>query len=177
MAEITLEQARTIIDTALEYGGTRALKPLSVIVLDAGGNCRAFARSDGASPGRFEIAHGKAYGAVMLGMPSSKLKQRAEAEAYFVAAANGAFQGKLIPVAGGVLVRDNNGAAWARSASPATRRKMMHWQRQPGSKPLVWSLRRKSPSVCTRRQQSICVGTCVIPRQCPRLPSIEDHPD
>ena len=60
--------------------------------------------------GRFEIAHGKAYGAVMLGMPSSKLKQRAEAEAYFVAAANGAFRGKLIPVAGGVLVRDNNGA-------------------------------------------------------------------
>ena len=110
MAEITLEQARTIIGTALEYGGTRALKPLSVIVLDAGGNCRAFARSDGASPGRFEIAHGKAYGAVMLGMPSSKLKQRAEAEAYFVAAANGAFRGKLIPVAGGVLVRDNNGA-------------------------------------------------------------------
>jgi len=110
MVEITLEQARTIIDTALEYGVTHGLKPLSVIVLDAGGNCRAFARSDGASPGRFAIAHGKAYGAVMLGMPSSKLKQRAETEAYFVTAANGAYQGKLIPVAGGVLVKDSDGA-------------------------------------------------------------------
>jgi uncharacterized protein GlcG (DUF336 family) len=110
MAEITLEQARTIIDTALGYGATHGLKPLSVIVLDSGGNCRAFARSDGASPGRFEIARGKAYGAVMLGMPSSKLKERAESEAYFVAAANGAYRGRLIPAAGGVLVRDSNGA-------------------------------------------------------------------
>ncbi len=110
MTEITLDEARRIIDVALEYGAIHALKPLSVIVLDAGGNCRAFARSDGASPGRFAIAQGKAYGAVMMGLPSSRLKQRAEAEGYFIAAANGALQGRLIPVAGGVLVRDREGA-------------------------------------------------------------------
>jgi uncharacterized protein GlcG (DUF336 family) len=110
MAEITLEQARRIIDTALNYGARHALKPLSVIVLDAGGNCRAFARSDGASPGRFAIAQGKAYGAVMLGLPSSRLKQRAESEPYFISAANIALQGRLIPVAGGVLVRDRDGS-------------------------------------------------------------------
>ena len=44
------------------------LKPLSVVVLDAGGHVVAFERADGASPGRFEIAHGKAYGCVMLGI-------------------------------------------------------------------------------------------------------------
>jgi uncharacterized protein GlcG (DUF336 family) len=109
MGEITLEQARRIIDAALDHGARHAMKPLSVIVLDAGGNCRAFARSDGASPGRFAIAQGKAYGAVMLGIPSSRLKQRAKSEAYFIAAANGALQGRLIPVAGGVLVRGHDG--------------------------------------------------------------------
>jgi uncharacterized protein GlcG (DUF336 family) len=77
MTEITLEQARKMIDTALDYGTRHTLKPLSVIVLDAGGNCRAFARSDGASPGRFQIALGKAYGAIMMGLPSRKLKERA----------------------------------------------------------------------------------------------------
>jgi uncharacterized protein GlcG (DUF336 family) len=80
------------------------LKPLSVAVLDAGGHLLAFEREDGASPGRFEIARGKAYGAVMLGMPGSAQMARAEGQAYFMAAVNGAFGGKVVPVPGGVLV-------------------------------------------------------------------------
>jgi uncharacterized protein GlcG (DUF336 family) len=59
------------------------LKPLSVVVLDAGGHVLAFEREDGASPGRFEIARGKAYGAVMLGMPGSAQMARAEAAGLF----------------------------------------------------------------------------------------------
>jgi hypothetical protein len=82
------------------------LKPLSVVVLDAGGHVLAFEREDGASPGRFEIARGKAYGAVMLGMPGSAQMARAEAQAYFMAAVNGAYGGKVVPVPGGVLVKD-----------------------------------------------------------------------
>lgn len=109
MTPITLQQARTIIDTALDHGAARGFKPLAVIVLDAGGHCLAYARSDGASPGRFQVAQGKAYGAVMMGMPSSKLKDRAEVQHYFVTAVNGAMGGRLIPVAGGVLVRDAGG--------------------------------------------------------------------
>ena len=68
MASITLNKARTIIRKTLEKGTELALKPLSVIVLDDGWHAIAFERSDGAAPGRFGIAHGKAYGAVMLGM-------------------------------------------------------------------------------------------------------------
>ena len=79
------------------------------MVLDEGGNIQAFEREDGASPGRFQIAHGKAYGAVMLGMPGSAQMARAEAQAYFIAAANAALGGQLIPVPGGVLVRDAKG--------------------------------------------------------------------
>ncbi|EAU44383.1 GlcG/HbpS family heme-binding protein [Salipiger bermudensis] len=85
------------------------LNPLSAVVLDAGGHVIAFERQDGASPGRFQIAQGKAYGAVMLGMPGSAQMARAEAQAYFIAAANGAFGGQMIPVPGGVLVKDSKG--------------------------------------------------------------------
>ncbi|MGB0499008.1 MAG: GlcG/HbpS family heme-binding protein [Rubricella sp.] len=109
MAEISHRKARTIISKTLAKGREMGLKPLSVIVLDAGGNIRAFEREDGASPGRFEIARGKAYGAVMLGMPGSAQMARAEAQAYFMAAVNGAFGGQVVPVPGGILVKDRKG--------------------------------------------------------------------
>lgn len=101
---ITLEQAQTMIQVARDKGREMGLKPLSVAVLDAGGHLLAFAREDGASPGRFEIARGKAYGCLMLGMPGSAILARAEQQPYFVAALNGAYDGKFIPVPGGVLV-------------------------------------------------------------------------
>lgn len=107
---ITLEQAKVMIGVARETGRKLGLKPLSVAVLDAGGHLLAFEREDGASPGRFEIARGKAYGAVMLGMPGSAQMLRAEEQAYFMAAMNGAFDGKVVPVPGGVLVKDVGGA-------------------------------------------------------------------
>ncbi|WP_172331720.1 heme-binding protein [Mangrovicoccus sp. HB161399] len=104
MTEITLDQARTIIAKTFEKGAEMGLKPLSAVVLDAGGNVQAFERQDGAAPGRFAIAHGKAYGAVMLGMPGSAQMARAEAQAYFMAAVNGVFGGAVVPVPGGVLL-------------------------------------------------------------------------
>ncbi|MBF9030178.1 heme-binding protein [Rhodobacterales bacterium HKCCE3408] len=107
---IGLEAAQTMVAGAMAKGAEMGLKPLSVVVLDAGGHPIAFARSDGSSPGRFEIARGKAYGAVMLGMPGSAQMARAEAQSYFMAAVNGAFGGKVVPVPGGVLVRDGSGA-------------------------------------------------------------------
>lgn len=102
---MTLEQARTAIRGALERGRAMGLKPLTVVALDAGGNVVAAEREDGASPGRFAIAHGKAYGAVMLGMPGSAQMARAEGQAYFMAAVNGVFGGQVVPVPGGVLAR------------------------------------------------------------------------
>ena len=68
MAEISLTRARKIIRKTLEKGREEGFKPLSVVVLDTGGHVKAFEREDGASPGRFGIAHGKAYGAIMLGI-------------------------------------------------------------------------------------------------------------
>ncbi|MCV2890140.1 GlcG/HbpS family heme-binding protein [Ruegeria aquimaris] len=107
---ISLRRARVIIRKALEKGREMQLKPLSVVVLDAGGHVIAFEREDGAAPGRFGIAQGKAYGSVMLGMAGTAQMARAEAQAYFMAAVNGVYGGKVIPVPGGVLVRDKKGA-------------------------------------------------------------------
>ena len=106
---ITIRKARTIIKKALEKGAEMELKPLSVIVLDPGGHVLAFERSDGSAPGRFAIAHGKAYGSVMLGMAGTAQMARAEQQAYFMAAVNGAYGGQVVPVPGGVLVRDKKG--------------------------------------------------------------------
>lgn len=110
MAEISLRKARTIIRATLAKGRELELKPLSVVVLDAGGHVKAFEREDGASPGRFAIAHGKAYGSVMLGIAGQAQMARADQQAYFMNAVNGVFGGQLVPVPGGVLVRDKKGA-------------------------------------------------------------------
>ena len=109
MAGITLEEARGIISTALAKGHELGMKPLSVCVLDAGGHLKAFEREDGASNLRFQIAHGKAHGALGFGMGSRALMERAEKQPYFVLAAAGAFAGSLVPVPGGVLVKDREG--------------------------------------------------------------------
>ncbi|WP_322889595.1 MULTISPECIES: GlcG/HbpS family heme-binding protein [unclassified Yoonia] len=110
MSEISISKARTIIRKALATGRELGLKPLSVVVLDAGGHVKAFEREDGASPGRFGIAHGKAYGSVMLGMAGKAQMARAEAQPFFMAAINGVYGGQVVPVPGGVLVRDKKGA-------------------------------------------------------------------
>ncbi|WP_170409171.1 GlcG/HbpS family heme-binding protein [Ruegeria arenilitoris] len=107
---ISLRKARTIIRKTFEKGREMELKPLSVVVLDAGGHVIAFEREDGAAPGRFAIAHGKAYGSVMLGMAGTAQMQRAEAQAYFMNAVNGVYGGQVVPVPGGILLRDRKGA-------------------------------------------------------------------
>ncbi|MEO1703995.1 MAG: heme-binding protein [Pseudomonadota bacterium] len=106
---ISLSRARRIIRGVLAKGREMELKPLSAVVLDAGGHVIAFEREDGAAPGRFAIAQGKAYGAVMLGMPGSAQMARAEQQAYFMNAVNGVYGGQVVPVPGGVLVRDAKG--------------------------------------------------------------------
>lgn len=110
MASITLSNARKIIRIARAKGREMELKPLSVVVLDDGGHVLAFEREDGTSPGRFDIARGKAYGAIMLGMGGTAQMARAEQQAYFIDAMNGLFDGKFVPVPGGVLVRNKRGA-------------------------------------------------------------------
>jgi uncharacterized protein GlcG (DUF336 family) len=109
MAAITLRKARTIIAKALAKANEAGMKPLAVCVLDAGGHLKAFERQDGASNGRFDIARGKANGALEMGLGSRALYERAEKQAYFLLATGRIFGDGLVPVPGGVLVRDRKG--------------------------------------------------------------------
>jgi uncharacterized protein GlcG (DUF336 family) len=109
MTTITLDQARRIIAFGITKGSELGLKPLSIVILDAGGNIRAFERQDGASNMRFQIAFGKAFGALGLGIGSRGIMARAEQQPWFITSVNGAFDGHLVPVPGGVLVTTDEG--------------------------------------------------------------------
>jgi uncharacterized protein GlcG (DUF336 family) len=108
MAELTLDVARKILDAALAKGIEKKLKPLVVTVLDVRGCVKVAAAQDGTSLMRAEIAHGKAYGALAMGMGSRALFQRAQEQAYFIGAVNTLAQGRMVPVPGGVLIQDGS---------------------------------------------------------------------
>src|SRR3981189_3979041 len=103
MAELTLDVARKILDVALAKGGEKKRNPLVVTVLDARGCVKASAAQDGTSLMRSEIAHGKAYGALAMGMGSRELFQRGQEQAYFVSAVNTMAPGRAGPVPGAVV--------------------------------------------------------------------------
>ena len=105
---ITLDQARAVIAGTLDAGHEKGFNPLTVVVLDAGGHVTAVEREDGSSTKRFEIAHGKAHGAVAFGWGSRRTMGRAEDFAPFVTGVAVAI-GALVPVPGGVLIRSSDG--------------------------------------------------------------------
>jgi uncharacterized protein GlcG (DUF336 family) len=106
MPELTLDVARKILDAALAKAAQLKLKPLVVTILDARGCAKLTAAQDGTSLLRAEVAHGKAYGALAMGMGSRALFQRAQEQAYFIDAVNTLAKGALVPVPGGVLIQD-----------------------------------------------------------------------
>ncbi len=109
MADLTLALAQKILDAALAKVIEKKLKPMVITVLDARGCVKLSLAQDGTSLMRNEIAHGKAYGALALGMGSRAIFQRAQEQPYFVGAANTLAQGAMIPVPGGVLFHDASG--------------------------------------------------------------------
>ncbi|MEX0759373.1 MAG: heme-binding protein [Tistlia sp.] len=108
---LTLDAARRIVAAAARKAGELELKPLTIAVLDAGGAIRLLERADGASPMRPEVAVGKAHGAVALGLGSRALFKRAQEQPYFIQSMNALAKGSLVPVPGGVLIRDGAGGA------------------------------------------------------------------
>jgi uncharacterized protein GlcG (DUF336 family) len=104
-----LETARAIIRGAREAGRTQGWKPLTIVVLDSAASVVAAEREDGASIGRFQIAFGKAHGALAMGVGSRALMARAEQQPFFISAVAAATGGAMIPVPGGVLIRSSEG--------------------------------------------------------------------
>jgi uncharacterized protein GlcG (DUF336 family) len=106
---LTLKAAQEIIRTAIEEAETHKLKPLAIVVLDARGSVKASASQDNTSLLREKVAHGKAFGALGLGLGSRAIFNRAQEQPYFVSAVNAIAGGALVPVPGGVLIKSQNG--------------------------------------------------------------------
>jgi uncharacterized protein GlcG (DUF336 family) len=104
MTSLKLAQANAIIATAIAEGRKRHFAPLVVAVLDAGGHLIAFQREDGAGFARFNIAYGKAWGALGMGFGTRELLERAAKFPTFVTAISAATQGRMVPSPGGVLI-------------------------------------------------------------------------
>lgn len=109
MSDLSLSDAQAIVSATLAYAGANGIKPLGVAVLDARGALRAYAAQDGSSLGRSYVAIGKASGAIAMGMGSRTLAKRGREAPQFVNAVGQLVPGGLIPVPGGVLVRDAAG--------------------------------------------------------------------
>jgi uncharacterized protein GlcG (DUF336 family) len=107
---IDLQHATTIVDKALAHGRGMGLPPLTVAVLDGAGCLVSFKREDGSSLLRPQIAQAKAWGTLAMGIGSRALAQRAAAAPAFIAAVNNLADGRIIPVPGGVLIRDAHNA-------------------------------------------------------------------
>jgi len=106
MTILRLEVASRIVESALKRATELTLKPMTVAVLDGGGHLIAFKRQDHSGILRPDIAVGKAWGTLGMGAGGRSLALRAAAAPAFYAALVGASQGRVVPVAGGVLVLD-----------------------------------------------------------------------
>ncbi|GAA0785301.1 heme-binding protein [Roseibium denhamense] len=109
MRKLTLSTSETIISAAFEKAAELGLKPLTVAVLDAGGHLVALQRQDGSSIMRPQIAMGKATGALAVGTGTRWLNANAETRPHFVNALNGVSGGAIVPVPGGVIIKNDDG--------------------------------------------------------------------
>ena len=103
---VTLAQASTLVDAALKKARDLKQMPQTIIVLDAGGHVVCAKREDGSGIIRYDIAFGKAYGALGMGWGSRTSMERAAQNPNFFAAVEAASGGRMVPNPGGVLIRD-----------------------------------------------------------------------
>jgi uncharacterized protein GlcG (DUF336 family) len=106
---VTLAQASTIVDVALKKARDSNLAPLTVAVLDPGGHLVAFKREDKSGILRFDIAFGKAWGALGMGFGSRTLASRAAKTPQFFTMLAAASGGRMVTNPGGVLIKDASG--------------------------------------------------------------------
>jgi glc operon protein GlcG len=110
-ASIGFDIASRIIIEAIALRQQHHLLPLAIAVLDAGGNLVSFAREDGCGIMRFDIAFGKAFGALGMGMSTRQIRDRLAGRPTFQAALAAASSGRFIPTPGGVLIVSAAGQA------------------------------------------------------------------
>ena len=109
MPSLTLSQANKIIETAFAKAREMKVRPLAVAVLDDSGHVRSLQREDGASMFRCDVAVGKAWASVGMGVASRTLLERAKQNPHFFGALSATAQGKFLPQTGAVVIKDKDG--------------------------------------------------------------------
>lgn len=109
MRAITMDQSLAIMLNCFKEAERIEAYPLAAIVLDAGGRVKAFLKQDGASLMRFEIARGKAFGALALNRSSRQVLQKAREKPAFMDTMRALADGPIFLEAGGQLIRDETG--------------------------------------------------------------------
>lgn len=109
MTDLTLTQATAIVAGAIAAARRMGIPPVTVVVLDGAGHLKAMQREDGASMFRFEVARGKAWGAVGMGVASRVLAERARENPNFFGALAATGEGRFLPQPGAVLIRNADG--------------------------------------------------------------------
>lgn len=120
MTTLLLAQAQAIVSATLAEARRRGAQPLAVVVLDAGGHPVTFAREDGATFFRHEIALSKAVGALGMGIDTRVLAQRAASNPAFFQSLSAALGGRVAYSPGGVLIHHNGVAIGAVGVSGDT---------------------------------------------------------
>lgn len=117
---LTLAAAQTIANVALAEARTRSAKPLALIVLDAGGHPVLFAREDGATTFRLDIAKAKATGALGMGVNTRATAERAQANPLFYQSVTAVLEGRIAFSPGGVLIHHDGAVIGAVGVSGDT---------------------------------------------------------
>ncbi|UDM07979.1 heme-binding protein [Halomonas sp. NyZ770] len=142
------EQARRIVDGAIQQARGAELTPLTIVVVDAGGHVVCAEREDGCAPLRFPVAQGKAYAAIGMGISSGIIGERNSERPAFLGSVAAASGGHFVPVAGGVPILDVQqrvvGAVGVSGASSDEDQQAaiagieaagLHWGLAPGGEP------------------------------------------
>lgn len=106
---LTLKSASQIIDDVLTIARQESMLPITVVVLDSGGKLIAMKSEDGSALLRFDIAYGKAWGSLGMGISSRAIRDKLSARPTFQNSLMAASGGQLVPVPGGVLLKDEQG--------------------------------------------------------------------
>jgi uncharacterized protein GlcG (DUF336 family) len=109
MRGLSLNEANTIIAKTFAAAKKHKCRPMSAIVLDAGGRVKAFQKEDGASMLRFEVCYGKAYASLALGRPSKLVLQKAQEKPQFMQSIENLADYPLFLEGGGQPIRDKTG--------------------------------------------------------------------
>jgi len=109
MRGLSLNEANTIIAKTFAAAKKHKCRPMSAIVLDAGGRVKAFQKEDGASMLRFEVCYGKAYASLALGRPSKLVLQKAREKPQFMESIDNLADHPLFLEGGGQPIRDKSG--------------------------------------------------------------------